>query len=212
MLTGWRLCSPRALRRAASPIICAGMRARQPTGGTGNYHRGTEEREVHGGGEERGGKLTGMVNIAVFAAFQIVCEAGIGARREFKPVCGDGQLDVSCYGWQKRQETAMMWQLMARWAAKTARGGCRCMRRIGGHGDQVGCDGCGMWSTGMAAGGWELMMHAHEILPSRPLPANTIVQLCRNDDARRTYCRILFLFQAKRKAGASCLTRAEVAR
>ncbi len=85
--------------------------------------RFTEGEEGEGG--ER--KLTGQVNIAVFAAFQIVCEGGIGARREFKPYRAAWQLDVSCYGWQKRHDLATMWQRMARSAAKTARGCCGCV-------------------------------------------------------------------------------------
>jgi hypothetical protein len=47
-----------------------------------------------------------MVNIAVFAAFHICTDAWMAARSEYKPVRGDRQLDVSCYGWQKRQDVA----------------------------------------------------------------------------------------------------------
>src|SRR5690348_233212 len=54
--------------------------------------------------------LTGMVNIAVFAAFRFCVGGGLRSDAEFKRVCRDCQLDVWCYGWQKRQETATMWQ------------------------------------------------------------------------------------------------------
>jgi len=49
-------------------------------------------------------KLTGMVNIAVFAVFHIVIGNAPRLNAAFKPVCRDGPLDVSCYGWQKRQD------------------------------------------------------------------------------------------------------------
>jgi len=54
--------------------------------------------------------LTGAVNIAVFATFHFAREAWIGTRREFMRACGERQLDIACYGWQKWQETARMWQ------------------------------------------------------------------------------------------------------
>ena len=50
--------------------------------------------------------LTGMVNIAVFAAFHTCVGSPFVLIAEFKGVCGDQPLDVSRYGWQKRQETA----------------------------------------------------------------------------------------------------------
>src|SRR5690348_14906321 len=92
---GRQLYSPHALRRAAPPIICAGTHARQPT--AENYHggprRGIEPRrsqrlqrkeergenqdgtQSEGTGRQRGRregrregrKVTGLVNIAVFA-------------------------------------------------------------------------------------------------------------------------------------------------
>jgi hypothetical protein len=54
--------------------------------------------------------LTGMVNIAVFAAFHTCVGSPFVLIAEFKGVCGDQPLDVSRYGWQKRQETATIWQ------------------------------------------------------------------------------------------------------
>src|SRR5690242_18972613 len=67
--------------------------------------------------------LTGMVNIAVFAAFRWCVGDTFRVSAEFKPICGLHELDVSRYGRQRRQETAMVWQWMARSAAKTARMG-----------------------------------------------------------------------------------------
>jgi hypothetical protein len=75
------------------------------------------------GGKEvpRGGaRLTGAVNIAVFAAFWPRVGGGILADAGLQRVCGDRQLDVWRYGWQKRQDVAKKWQRMARPAAKTA--------------------------------------------------------------------------------------------
>src|SRR5690348_15293559 len=70
--------------------------------------------------------LTGMVNIAVFAAFRF-CRTGVLLSNvEFKPVWRKWQLDIARYGWQKRQETATKWQRMARPMAKTARFGRSC--------------------------------------------------------------------------------------
>src|SRR5690348_15529249 len=65
-----------------------------------------------------GAMLTGMVNIAVFAAFRCVIGSVLRSDAAFKRVCADRPLDVWRYGWQKRQETATMWQRMATWAAK----------------------------------------------------------------------------------------------
>jgi len=67
--------------------------------------------------------LTGMVNIAVFAAFHMLIETVLHLTAAFKPFCVSWQRDVSCYGWQKRQDVAKTWQWMARWAAKAARFG-----------------------------------------------------------------------------------------
>src|SRR5690242_6340837 len=50
--------------------------------------------------------LSGMVNIAVFAAFHMCVGLRSLSNAAFKPVCGPRQLDISRYGWQKRQETA----------------------------------------------------------------------------------------------------------
>ena len=50
--------------------------------------------------------LTGVVNIAVFAAFGWCARRTIGSNAAFKRVCREWQLDVSRYGRQKRQETA----------------------------------------------------------------------------------------------------------
>jgi hypothetical protein len=48
--------------------------------------------------------LTGVVNIAVFAAF--CCRIGhlLLSDAVFKPCCPIGQLDMWRYGWQKRQD------------------------------------------------------------------------------------------------------------
>src|SRR5690242_3938036 len=74
-------------------------------------------------GGRRTAKLTGMVNIAVFAALRWCVGHILRAIAEFKRLCRSRPLDVSCSGWQKRQETAMIWQEVARWAAKAARFG-----------------------------------------------------------------------------------------
>ncbi|HST88743.1 MAG TPA: hypothetical protein VLJ14_10220 [Ktedonobacterales bacterium] len=50
--------------------------------------------------------LTAAVNIAVFAAFWQCAGHAIASNPEFKGICRVRELDVSCYGWQKRQETA----------------------------------------------------------------------------------------------------------
>ena len=54
--------------------------------------------------------LTCDVNIAVFAAFRMCFDLRSVSNAEFKPVWTMRQLDVSRYGWQKRQETATKWQ------------------------------------------------------------------------------------------------------
>src|SRR6185312_17572578 len=64
--------------------------------------------------------LTGMVNIAVFAAFRRVICRVLLPNAEFKLVCRPVELDMSRYGRQRWQETATKWQRMARWAAKMA--------------------------------------------------------------------------------------------
>src|SRR6185437_8666066 len=53
--------------------------------------------------------LTGMVNIAVFAAFRIRSGRRSIAITEFKPICAIWQLDISRYGWQKRQGCGNGW-------------------------------------------------------------------------------------------------------
>ena len=58
--------------------------------------------------------LTGMVNIAVFAAFRWCDDDVLLPNAAFKPVCAIWQRDIWRSGWQKRQETA-------RFAANTAR-------------------------------------------------------------------------------------------
>src|SRR5690242_4012830 len=58
--------------------------------------------------------LTAVVNIAVFAAFSPRVEGVLRSNAAFKPVCGLRPLDVSRYGWQKRQETATNRQDVAR--------------------------------------------------------------------------------------------------
>ena len=63
--------------------------------------------------------LTGGVNIAVFAAFRFCRRGVLLSNAEFKPFGGPRELDVLGYGWQKRQETATIWQRMAWWAATT---------------------------------------------------------------------------------------------
>src|SRR6478609_3298506 len=61
-------------------------------------------------GGRRTAKLTILVNIAVFAAFRWCVGHILRASAEFKRLCRSRPLDVSRYGWQKRQETAMKWQ------------------------------------------------------------------------------------------------------
>ena len=48
--------------------------------------------------------LTGIVNIAVFAAFRMCAGPPFALIAEFKPCCGDRQLDIARYGRQKRQD------------------------------------------------------------------------------------------------------------
>src|SRR5579859_4275478 len=97
--------------------------------------------------------LTGMVNIAVFAAFWPRVGGILRSTAAFKPVCRDRQLDVSCYGWQKRQETAMIWQrgrqkrhglaLVRPHPRQRTR---RCQRvRMAAFGTVCGCQGARAW-------------------------------------------------------------------
>ena len=65
--------------------------------------------------------LTGLVNIAVFAAFSSCVRCHLLANAEFKPICGPHERDIARYGWQKRQEVATGMAKTARWTAKTAR-------------------------------------------------------------------------------------------
>jgi hypothetical protein len=67
--------------------------------------------------------LTSPLNIAVFAAFWPRVVGYLLSDAEFKPGGGDRPLDIWGYGWQKRQDVAIKWQRMVRWAAKTARCG-----------------------------------------------------------------------------------------
>jgi hypothetical protein len=48
--------------------------------------------------------LTGLVHIAVFAAFWPRIGGVILSNAASKPICRDWRLDVSCYGRQKRQD------------------------------------------------------------------------------------------------------------
>jgi|SRR5690242_4984731 len=50
--------------------------------------------------------LTAPVTIAVFAAFHIRFDLQSVSDAEFKPVWPIRQRDISCYGWQKRQDVA----------------------------------------------------------------------------------------------------------
>jgi hypothetical protein len=50
--------------------------------------------------------LTGVVNIAIFAAFWHCVTGVLGSNAEFKRVCLLVELDIACYGWQKRQKVA----------------------------------------------------------------------------------------------------------
>ncbi|HST87584.1 MAG TPA: hypothetical protein VLJ14_04330, partial [Ktedonobacterales bacterium] len=65
--------------------------------------------------------FSGVVNIAVFAAFRCVIGIALLSNAEFKPVCGPHQLDVSCYGWQRWHDRGKKRPDVARSAAKTAR-------------------------------------------------------------------------------------------
>jgi hypothetical protein len=51
-----------------------------------------------------------MVNIAVFAAFHIRFDLRSVAGAEFKAVWASQQLDIWCYGRQRRQDPAKGWQ------------------------------------------------------------------------------------------------------
>ncbi len=67
--------------------------------------------------------LTGGVNIAVFAAFWPRVGGILLSNAEFKRLCRPTELDVSCYGWQKRQRSGKKRQEVASWVAKAARMG-----------------------------------------------------------------------------------------
>jgi len=45
-----------------------------------------------------------MVNIAVFAAFACCIQGILLSNADYKPIWPIHQLDVSCYGWQKRHD------------------------------------------------------------------------------------------------------------
>src|SRR5690242_6243119 len=64
--------------------------------------QGSRRREERG---EEMAKMTGAVNIAVFAAFAFCIRGVLLSNAAFKPVCAAHELDMSCYGRQKRQET-----------------------------------------------------------------------------------------------------------
>jgi hypothetical protein len=73
----------------------------------------------------RAAMLTGVVNIAVFAALRFCVKRILLVSAVFKPVCGPRPRDVSCSGRQKRQDrgkiAARKWHETAWSAAKTAR-------------------------------------------------------------------------------------------
>src|SRR5690348_16786513 len=54
--------------------------------------------------------LTAALNIAVFAAFYSLIGVGLHPNAEFKRVCRLWQLDIACYGRQKRQGSWQKWQ------------------------------------------------------------------------------------------------------
>src|SRR5690348_11688197 len=80
--------------------------------------------------------LTEIVNIAVFAAFHNRFCRRSGSTPEFKPICRGRQLDVWCYGWQKRQEVAReccrFCHVALPFCALPVMSGCHChhLRRI----------------------------------------------------------------------------------
>src|SRR5690348_7593312 len=113
-----------------APFACAGGNTiMSRTGCTAWERTRTTTEERRNGGTRRNTKeerrqrivvmLTGLVNIAVFAAFAHVYAGRDGARREFKPCGGDRQRDIARYGWQKRQK-------VARECCRFGRGCCRC--------------------------------------------------------------------------------------
>ena len=70
--------------------------------------------------------LTGAVNIAVFAAFWPRVGRLLLSNAEFKPVCRICELDVSRYGWQKRQDPARSgneWQRSGKVGGKNGKDG-----------------------------------------------------------------------------------------
>jgi hypothetical protein len=77
--------------------------------------------------------LTGMVTIAVFAAFRPRVMGALLSNAEFKRVCRDRQLDVLCYEWQKRQRSGKIRQEVARSgkvSGKNGTGGCAIAARL----------------------------------------------------------------------------------
>jgi len=67
-----------------------------------------------------------MVNIAVFAAFSCCDRHHLLTDPAFKPVCRDWQLDVSRYGWQKRQDRGKKWQQSGKVGGKNGKVGSGC--------------------------------------------------------------------------------------
>ena len=78
----------------------------------------------------RAAMLTGMVNIAVFAAFHTVIGDVPRVNAEFKPCGVVWQLDIARYGWQKRQDVARRMARSGKAGGKsgTVLGRCRGMQ------------------------------------------------------------------------------------
>ncbi len=82
--------------------------------------------------------LTGVVNIAVFAAFRCVITVVLLSNAAFKPVCGPHALDIWCYGRQKRHDRGKngkvrgtVWTDFDRFRHDLAHPGNDCVTRMG---------------------------------------------------------------------------------
>jgi len=70
--------------------------------------------------------LTGMVNIAVFAAFACCITGDLLSNRQFKAVCAASERDVSRYGRQRWQDRGKKRQRSGKVGGKNGKDGQGC--------------------------------------------------------------------------------------